>query len=86
MKETGILIDKPKREKPKRIAENISAGAESMCEAPSTSIHRHSQQLNILEPSLKRILRKDLGMVPYKVKLVQELKPTDHPMRFGFAK
>jgi len=34
---------------------------------------------------LRRILNKDLGMKPYKVQLVQELKPHDHPMRFWFA-
>ena len=44
-KETGILIDKTKREKPKRVhtPENIASVAESMFEAPSTSIHRRSQ-------------------------------------------
>ena len=88
VKETGILIDKPKREKPKtvRTPENTADVAESVREAPSTSIHRRSQQLNISETSLRRILHKDLGMTPYKVQLVQELKPTDHPMRFRFAK
>ena len=52
-KETGILIDKPKREKPKtvRTPEKITAVAESVCEAPSTWIHRRSQQLNISEIS-----------------------------------
>ena len=55
--------------------------AESVCEAPSTLIHR-SQQLNILETSLRRILHKDLGMTPYKVLLVKKLKSIDHPMRF----
>ena len=40
VKETGNLIDKPKRENPK---------TESVCEAPSTSIQRHPQQLNISE-------------------------------------
>ena len=55
VKETGILIDKPKREKPKIVhtPENIAAVAESGCEAPSTSIHRRSQQLNISETSLR---------------------------------
>ena len=45
------LIDKRKREKPKtvRIPENIAAVAESVCEAPSTSILRRSKQLNISE-------------------------------------
>ena len=55
VKETGIHIDKPKREKPKtvRTPVNIAAVAESVCEAPSTSIHRRSQQLNISETSLR---------------------------------
>ena len=40
VKETGILIDKPKREKSKivRTPENIAAVAESVCEAPSTQL------------------------------------------------
>ena len=82
VKETGILIDKPKREKPKtvRTLENIAVVAESVCEASSTSIHRRSQQLNISETSLM------IGMTPYKVQLVQQLKPIDHRMNFRFAK
>ena len=49
VKEIGILIDKLKREKPKtvRTPENIGAVAQSVCEAPTTSIHRRFQQLNI---------------------------------------
>ena len=60
VKETGILIDKPKREKPKtvRTPENIAAVTESVCEASSTSIHRRSQKLNISETTLRRILHK----------------------------
>ena len=86
VKETGILIDKPKREKPKTVCTPENIVAESVCEAPSTSIHRHSQQLNILETSLRRILQKDLGIMPYKVHLVQQLKLIDHPKGFRFAK
>ena len=33
---------------------------------------------------MRRILH--FGVTPYKVKLVQRLKPIDHPMRFRFAK
>ena len=85
VKETGTLIDKPKREKPKtmRIPDNIAAVAESVCEAPSTSIHRRPQQLNISETSLRRILHKDLCMTPYKLQLILQLKPIDHPTRFA---
>ena len=51
-------------EKPKtvRAPVNIVAVAESMREAPSTSIHHYSQQLNISETSLRRILHKDLAL------------------------
>ena len=63
-----------------RAPENIAAVTESVHEAPSTSIHRCYQQLNILETSLRRILHKNLSMTPYKVQLVQELEPIDHAM------
>ena len=61
VKETSILIDKPKREKPKTpsISENIAAVAESVRDKPSTSIHRRSLQMNISETSLRRILHKN---------------------------
>ena len=44
------------------------------------------EHLNILETSLRRILRTDLGMMPYKLPLVQELRTIHHPMHFCFAK
>ena len=88
VKETDILIGKPKREKPKtkRTSQNIAAVAESVCEASSSTIHHRSQQLNISETSLKRILHKDLGITPYKVQLHHEFKPIDRPMRLRLAK
>ena len=50
-----------------------------MCETPSTSIHRCSQQLNISETSLRRIL--------HKVAIQSSIgSGVDHPMRFRFAK
>ena len=88
MNETAILIDKPKRKKPKsvRTPENIFAVSERVREAPSTAIRRCSQQLNILKTSLRRILHKNLSMTPYKDQLVQVLKPIDHSIRFRLAK
>ena len=82
------MKNKPKREKPKRLStpKNIAAVAESGHEAPSTLIHRSSQQLNISEIRLRRILHNDLDVKLYKGQLVQQLKPIDHPMCLGFAK
>ena len=87
VKETGILMDKPKRLKPKwvRTPANIAAVAESVCEAPSTLIHRRSQKLNISETSLRRILHKVLSTMPYKDQLVQELKSIDHHNVFSLS-
>ena len=43
VKETGIYIDKPKREKPKSVCtpENIAAVAENLCEAILTLTIEH---------------------------------------------
>ena len=88
VKEIGILINKPTREKPKTVLtpDYIAAVAECVREVPSTSILYRSQQFNILETSLRRILHKDNGMTPYKVQFIQELKPIDHPIRFRCVK
>ena len=53
------------REKPKtvRTPVNTAAVAESVCEAPSTSIHHHSQQLNISETSFRRLLHIGLDVI-----------------------
>jgi len=78
-------LDKATRSRacPVRSTENIAAVAQSVLEQLSTSTR--SQNLNISRTSLRRIVNKDLGMKPYKIQLVQELKLHDHPMRFRFA-
>ena len=80
VKETGILIDKSKREKPKtvRTLENIADVAERVREASSTLIYRRPQQLKTSVTSLSRILHRDLAITSFKVQLVQELKLIDH--------
>ena len=47
VKETGTLIARLKREKPKTVRkqESIAVVAESVCEAPSTSIQRRSSTI-----------------------------------------
>ena len=82
VKETGIHIDKPKGEKPKiimRTPENIVDVAENVqfTVALSNWIFRwyYCDEFCI-----------KLATTPYKVQLVQELKPIDHPMCFHFVK
>ena len=56
-----------------RSAENIAAVRESIRENPRRSISHRSQELG-LSTSTWRILRRDLGLHPYKIQLTQELK------------
>jgi len=75
----------PIRQRNARSAENIAAVQRSVEEDPNQSIPRRSQELGISSTSLWRILRKDLGLHPYKIVLTQELKPHDHQMRRKFS-
>ena len=60
-----------------RTPKNIAAVAESAINNNSTSFSTNEHFGDIID--------KDLGMTPYKVQLVQELRPIDHPMRFRIA-
>jgi len=57
---------------------------ESVRENPRRSISHRSQELG-LSTSTWRILRRDLGLHPYKIQLIQELKVNDHRQRRVFA-
>jgi len=58
---------------------------ESVRENPRQSISRRSQELGLSATSTWRILRRDLGLHPYKIQLTQELKVNDHRQRRVFA-
>jgi Helix-turn-helix domain (DUF4817) len=75
----------PVRQRNARSEENIAAVRESVANDPNVSIPRRSQQLEISQTTLWRILRKDLGLRAYKIALTQELKVTDHRMRRIFS-
>ncbi|KAK9881380.1 hypothetical protein WA026_016271 [Henosepilachna vigintioctopunctata] len=75
----------PVRARSARSDENIAAASASVQEDANVSLTRRSQQLGLSVTSLWRILRKDLGLHPYKIKLTQELKPFDHLKRRRFV-
>ncbi|CAF1523416.1 unnamed protein product [Didymodactylos carnosus] len=84
---SGTVTDTkvPVRQRNARSEANIAAVNESVRENPNLSIPRRSQELGISQTSTWRILRKDLGLHPYKIQLTQELKPNDHSLRRRFA-
>ncbi|GFY51998.1 putative DD41D transposase [Trichonephila inaurata madagascariensis] len=68
-----------------RSVENIAAVETSAANDPNQSIPLHSQELGIAKTTLWRILRKDLTLHPYKIRLTHELKPMDHSKRRTFS-
>lgn len=72
-----------------RTEENIAAVSASVIDDREMSIRRRSQQLGLCYSTTWKILRKDLGVKPYKkpykIQLVQELKPHDLPQRLTFG-
>ena len=68
-----------------RSVENIAAAEALVEESLNMSLTRRSQALGICVTSLWRILRNDLGLNSYKIKLTQELKSLDHQKRLMFV-
>lgn len=64
--------------------ENIERVRESVEEIPETSTRRRSTQLELSRRSLQRILA-TLHMFPFKIQLVQQLKPADYQHRLDYA-
>ena len=71
----------PKRRRIARNEEIIAAVSASIQNEPNQSIPRRSQELGIAKTTLWRIIRKDLGLHAFKIKLTQELKALDHLKR-----
>lgn len=78
-------IKTPARRNYVRTEEAISSVSESVQQDPNISIRHRAQQLGLCPSTTWKILRKDLHLLPYKIQLVQELKPDDHRLRREFA-
>lgn len=69
------------RTRPLLLRENIADVADSVHEQPLTLTRHLSQELDISGTSLMWILLKFVAIKPYKVQLVQQLKPIN-PLTF----
>ena len=82
---TLLDVPVPKIRRIARSEEIIAAISASIQNEPNQSIPRRSQELGIAQTTLWRIMRKDLGLNAFKIKLTQELKPLDHLKRQNFS-
>ena len=75
----------PLRQRIGRSTKNITAVRASIENELNQSIPRCSKELGISQTTLWRVLHKDLGLHPYRIKLTQELKPLGHLKRRNFC-
>lgn len=87
-KSTGVLsnVPRPIIERRARSNTNIIIAQDLVAESPNVSIRRRAQAVGVSKSSLQRILRLDLQMFPYKIQMVQQLKPEDYPRRLQYGK
>lgn len=85
--ETGSAMKKkpPGRTRTVRTPENIESVRAAVIRSPHRSVRRHAVSLQLHSSSVRRILVEDLQYHPYKLQIVQELKPNDHLMRRQFC-
>ncbi|KAF7269127.1 hypothetical protein GWI33_017817 [Rhynchophorus ferrugineus] len=69
----GTTADRPRsgRQRTSRNAENVTLACDSVAESPETSPWRPGFQLHISASSLRRVLKTDLKMFPYKIQLAK---------------
>ncbi|XP_065084407.1 uncharacterized protein LOC135706689 [Ochlerotatus camptorhynchus] len=79
--ETGSVNAQP----PSVREQNASTVRKSEQENPRQSTPRRAQELGLSQASTWRILRRELGLHPYKIQLTQELKLNGHRQRRLFA-
>lgn len=85
--ETGSTLNQPRSGRPRTSREpvNIERVRASVREQPGLSTRKRSSVLNVSRTSLNRILHKDLHLHPYKIQIVQQLRPSDYTKRLQFA-
>ncbi|VVC37477.1 Hypothetical protein CINCED_3A012152 [Cinara cedri] len=74
------------RKKTIRTPENVAAVRAALINSHKRSARKHALSLNLSSKSLRRILHSDINYHPYKVQVIQELKPADLYSRTTFRR
>ncbi|RWS15258.1 histone-lysine N-methyltransferase SETMAR-like protein, partial [Dinothrombium tinctorium] len=63
----------------------IARVSEIVAECPNISIRRGAQEAGMSHTTFRKILRKDLGLFPYKIQITQPLSERNYADRLSFA-
>lgn len=84
-KETGTIVKGKSSGRPRVSNETVERVRASFVRSPQKSTYRASRELDIPQPTVWKILRTRLRMKPYRIQLLQTLKPEDLIKRFEFC-
>jgi hypothetical protein len=85
-RESGSIIKKKSGRPFVRIPEVVQNVRQIVEQHPSTSIRRLRQQVNLSYGTCHKILKKDINLFPYKIRVLQEIKPPDYPKRMDYCR
>ena len=83
--DTGCLCKGKSTGRPRVTEERVERVRESFMRSPKKSVRKASRELAIPVTSVWRVLRRRLQLRPYRLQLLQALKPTDYGLRANFA-
>lgn len=75
--ETGTIMDKPRCGRPNERGQNIDNIRDIITNNPRTSTRRLSEEVNVPRTTVRRVLKTDLHLRPFKPTKVQYLYPHD---------
>uniref|UniRef100_A0A0A9YLJ5 Transposable element Tc3 transposase n=1 Tax=Lygus hesperus TaxID=30085 RepID=A0A0A9YLJ5_LYGHE len=84
---TGVITKQkpPGPARTTRTPENVERVRAAVLQSPARSSRQHAQALRISHSSVRRIIKRELHLHPYKLAIVQQLKPGDYQQRSAFA-
>lgn len=83
--DTGCLCKGKSTGRPRTSEESVEQVRNSFTRSPKQSVRKASRELAIPVTTVWRVLRRRLQLRPYRLQLLQALKPTDHVLRANFA-
>lgn len=84
-KQTGSVCKGKSSGRPRVSEDDVRRIEESFVRSPRKSTNRASRELGIPQPTVWKVLRKRLLYKPYRLQLVQALKPNDKVKRIEFC-
>ena len=82
--DTGCVCKRKSTGRPSVTEEQVEQVRQAFVTSPRKSTVRGSRELGVPQPTMWHILRKRLKLKPYRLMLLQILKPDDHQMKDDF--